>query len=75
MAVQKIYDYEVAGRGSFPLDMLRYDCAWPAREAELPRLTYSLELRQIKIRSNKAPTEDRWASFGWRIINRYETKA
>lgn len=36
----KVYriDFMVQGRGDFPLDMLRYDRAWPASEADSGRI-------------------------------------
>lgn len=30
----RTYHFTVEGRGSFPVDMLRYDCCWPRRESE-----------------------------------------
>jgi len=71
------YEYEVSGHGEFPLDMLRYDTAWPAYEAEIhlfdpPRPSGTnraeyLKPRTIRLRSNRQPTAARWASFGWNV--------
>ena len=70
----KCYSYSVAGRGQFPIDMLRYDGAWPADPDSVDKLTTfywdskSLqETRTVWLRSHRAPTPDRWASFGWSL--------
>jgi hypothetical protein len=70
-AAQNAVTFDVEGKGSFPIDMLRYDLCWPATgedssmiEAVVhPRLT-----RQIRMRGLKPPTVARWASFGWTVV-------
>ena len=66
------YTYFVTGQGCFPVDMLRYDQAWPLE----PNLGYTggpmtadshRELRSIAIASYNEPTLDRWSSFGWSV--------
>ena len=66
------FEYKVTGKGVFAFDMLRYDTAWPAFEVETPKLAphhpfdgVNKELRTITIRSDREPTNERWASFGW----------
>lgn len=73
--------FKVRGRGDFPIDMLRYDSCYPtyqesvsslrqhygssedgARDVELS--TWSSTAHEAK---NK-PTEDRWKSFGWLVV-------
>lgn len=73
MAIVKLYDYTVTGSNRFPLDMLRYDHAWPATQGDVTDINLSGNVRSgpddraIRIHSNKAPTVERWASFGWRV--------
>jgi hypothetical protein len=63
--------FTVKGLGQFPLDMLRYDNAWPNSEADsslmqaedLGRLAH----REITLRSLTGPTAARWSSFGWEV--------
>lgn len=54
--------YLVTGAGSFPDDMLRYDCAKVVRaHVKCGGLCWSL------IESERAPTIDRWRSFLWTV--------
>jgi len=71
----------VTGRTPFPVDMLRYDQAWPAREADsitISQLNHmhsretlpeGSEAPCVRLNTVKVPTLDRWASFGWRVIS------
>ena len=64
----------------FPIDMLRYDTCWPARQEDASEISLSLsvrdttelELKAIELRTEapKAwkPTAARWQSFGWEVI-------
>jgi hypothetical protein len=69
----KIYSFKVEGGGAFPLDMLRYDRCWPAPSQDVALIIeppkgfkpYSVELHST---INHFPTEARWNSFGWRVI-------
>lgn len=69
----RVYEYFVTGHGTFPFDMLRYDCAWPAdSEAAFlmechPGHESFRKNRSIKLRSYREPTVDRWASFMWSV--------
>lgn len=69
------YTYKVRGRGAFPVDMLRYDCAWPNDSRDLINITihhgeedYN-EQRVVSLRSHREPTAARWTSFGWTVTN------
>jgi hypothetical protein len=75
----------VRGRGVFPFDMLRYDRAVPATEADSGLLHGdSLSpVRDVKLRAFKgaaAPGYDghsiaRWKSFGWKVIRAEDSDA
>src|SRR5689334_13711420 len=73
MARTKVFSYRVTGWGAFPIDMLRYDAAWPARQEDVSRVMLARmdddyrDIRSVDITSHSAPTEARWASFGWRV--------
>lgn len=77
------FEYEVRGRGRFPIDMLRYDGAYPtgqrdaARiESTYPRFTEDAltEPVTVMLTSTRMPTNGRWASFGWRVLSVVETR-
>jgi hypothetical protein len=75
MAKVKVYEYSVVGKGHFPIDMLRYDSAWPARSEDCMPILLSpdresyREVRTVKVRSHTPPTIDRWRSFMWNVQN------
>jgi hypothetical protein len=72
MAKQYRYRYIVQGTGPFPVDMLRYDQAWPAREGEVEATQArgsALERHEVHVMGLALPTPARWESFGWRILN------
>ena len=55
----------------FPLDMLRYDRAYPERQEDVSNIYSSikrLEQNDISIYSDKPLTEGRWQSFGWSVV-------
>lgn len=72
----RLYGYEVTGGGTFPVDMLRYDCCWPAGQDDVTSAFTPLRLsllsneppvrRTVTIRGLCLPTEGRWRSFGWK---------
>lgn len=72
-----LYEFTVVGNGSFPVDMLRYDQCWPAKEAtDSVALATSLmrvnsykddQRRNVTLIGLRAPTEGRWQSFGWKV--------
>ncbi len=65
----------VSGRGRYPLDMMRYDCATPASEEDSDKIG-NLESRSapVKIRLKRfssnggKATAGRWESFGWTVV-------
>ena len=71
----KLIEYRVTGAaGQFPLDMLRYDHAWPATEDDAHTIhsclsgdTPILHRVQILLYGHTCHI-DRWNSFGWRVM-------
>lgn len=61
----------VVGSTPFPVDMLRYDQAWPAREIDSITISERGVLgdRCVRLNTLKVPTLDRWAGFGWKVIS------
>jgi hypothetical protein len=66
---QTRFEYWVTGGMDFPLDMLRYDSAWPATGEDVAKLDFAGDrrVRSIKLFSYIMPTLDRWSSFGWSV--------
>lgn len=64
---------EVRGRGSFPIDMLRYDECFPSDQASVAAMTGDgrehkvVHVTKFGRTSREASrwTYDRWVSFGW----------
>jgi len=78
-------DFEVEGTGAFPIDMLRYTCAWPKGEIdartiedshdELPR-RHTIALSRYHRDPEPNLAADRWESkFRWRVARVIETVA
>jgi hypothetical protein len=74
----KVYEkfIVVEGWGDFPIDMLRYDSAFPLTEEDSAiaqtlgvwghgRRCVALIVRSL---NNLGPTEGRWASFTWKVV-------
>jgi hypothetical protein len=61
------YRYVVEGRGPFPVDMLRYDCAWPYSQESVNYFDADGK-RMVEVASYREPNAERWSSFGWRIV-------
>jgi len=68
--------FTVAGDGTFPFDMLRYDSCFPASStdaASIPRKDFGSAggMREVTLvsHSRHRPTTARWNSFGWGVIN------
>lgn len=69
--------YSVSGDRSFPIDMLRYDAAWPASEADSREIVSSMDVgrttdrRVVLLHEDRdlkwQPSGARWQSFGWRL--------
>jgi hypothetical protein len=61
--------FTVSGRGLFPLDMLRYDCCYPASPQDVNSMDGRARREVTLVAANPvAPTTGRWASFGWDVI-------
>jgi len=77
----KSYTYRVIGRGDFPVDMLRYDMAYPADSESASALIFDhlkgeaayhdfrQTMRIVTLKSLRAPTEARWRSFRWAVVS------
>lgn len=74
----KHWKFEVRGRGRFPVDMLRYDGAFPSRSEDARAVEETFEVpspaaKEIEIPTIRlesafhAPTVARWRSFGWLV--------
>lgn len=72
--VRKIERFEVTGRGSFPIDMLRYDACFPERGADAAEIERSFRergpgLHRITLKGDGTmPEVARWQSFGWSVL-------
>jgi hypothetical protein len=66
----KFHHYTVTGSGIFPLDMLRYDAAWPTDTNSVLRMEDDdKDLRVLHLASIREPTKERWRSFGWQVVS------
>jgi hypothetical protein len=71
------FEYAVEGVGDFPLDMLRHDRAYPADKESVTAIMAGLpwaaarkrsrELLVVRLVSERAPTPERWRSYGWTV--------
>lgn len=69
MSKQTYWTYSVSGSGAFPIDMLRYDGAFPAQSSD-SRMIRDTEQRTINLASHAhRPTVARWASYGWTVLS------
>jgi hypothetical protein len=69
--------FTVWGTTPFPIDMLRYDCCWPATAADSLAIERSIANRDSQAavvrlmsriqRRHWRPAADRWRTFGWRM--------
>lgn len=62
--------YRVSGFGQFPVDMLRYDRAWPASEIDAGTIHASfrnVERWSVSLEGLDYPTVERWRSFGCEV--------
>lgn len=66
----KISTFEVTGNGIFPIDMLRYDSAWPSTGEDAANISGSGR-RTIRLRTiADQVTSARWDSFNWQVTRR-----
>lgn len=77
----KTYQFTVTGRGAFPLDMLRYDCCYPAHPEDVAAMDYDNTTREgiraqrtVKLRGLGMPEMSRWNSFGWSVSDTKEVR-
>jgi hypothetical protein len=63
--------FKVRGRGTFPIDMLRYDECYPVdpQSVENIEVPQKRVTREVHLATNKrfGPTEGRWQSFNWNV--------
>ena len=78
----KVFDVQGGRTSTFPMDMLRYDSCWPARNQDvmmvlalvqqdasaIERLPAKVTVRLCTDNRN-APTKARWSSFAWRVLD------
>jgi len=62
----KLMRYKVSGWGDFPIDMLRYDRAYPASERDSGVMVNSHEQRTVEVEGFSC-TPERWESFLWKV--------
>lgn len=70
------FAFTVRGSGRFPFDMLRYDGCYPETGMDVTSMTSEdrevfgrSQERNVRLRSDREPTVDRWTSFGWQVVN------
>lgn len=81
------HTFTVEGAGTFPIDMLRYDCCHPDRGEDAGAIEEypqrdrglstrrSVQLARITAGRGWQPTAGRWASFGWIVTEHQESAA
>lgn len=66
--------FVVEGTGMFPYDMLRYDSCTPRYQRDVSIMLESgqRKVELVRVHEGKKPpiTDERWASFGWRVVRR-----
>jgi hypothetical protein len=73
----KTVHYTVAGRGRFPIDMLRYDGAYPLEGKDAAKIEQSFDPQgrkdlgryEVELVTHGCPEEARWASFMWEVVD------
>ena len=69
--MKKQWAYAVEGRGWFPDDMLRYDCAraaTPEDQRLIDARGADCGMRRVQLVGDVSPMLGRWASFGWTVV-------
>ncbi len=74
MAKVSFYTYTVSSKFDFPIDMLRYDCAYPISADDAASLAESIrgehkKIISINLGSHREPTSERWSSFLWTVTD------
>ena len=71
-------EFTVEGVGRFPVDMLRYEQAYPASEADAGQADFHDDQlprrRRVRVCAHYAgaPSRERWQSFNWKVIDEGE---
>lgn len=70
--------FKVAGRGHFPVDMLRYDECFPFNGQAVTAIEHFVRYpsagagepsREVElVTMSRQPTDARWLSFGWSVL-------
>ena len=74
--------FKVVGAGPFPIDMLRYDNAFPSSESESAKILDDDKKREVSLTARVAtareaafvPTSARWDSFTWGVVRDSRTE-
>ena len=72
--------FTVEGGGQFPLDMLRYDGAYPVSSSDVSAMT-DRGRRRVSLatahptKGNNGLTPKRWQSFGWVVVSVEDAQA
>lgn len=75
--INTLHRFTVEGSGQFPFDMLRHDRCWPSSSTEViglaphDRSTLYGDRRRVELHSHIEPKPDRWASFGWPVVEQH----
>lgn len=66
-----IFTFTVSGTGEFPVDMMRFERAWPRAPSDSKKIQESDPSSgrfEVDLQSADPPSQKgRWGSFGWRI--------
>lgn len=73
--MQTFTNFKVAGETTFPFDMLRWDCCYPASEEAVREMTALSGQRTVELcqdhdaAMDPSIAKDRWASYGWPVVD------
>ena len=78
--MSRITSFKVIGKGPFPVDMLRYDQAWPRDGESAAAILTPVDRaeraaqRELQLCTDRrnGPTFARWASFGWTVTECFD---
>ena len=65
------WEFIVRGKGTFPLDMLRYDKCYPLKSLPTRRTDTVVDVL-LRVDMDRSLTPERWSSFGWEIVEAYK---
>lgn len=71
-SVPIVTKFVVSGTLPFPIDMLRYDAAWPASESDSAVIESTMRHDnngrvEVTVKARGPLTVGRWESFGWTV--------